>query len=289
MDPVHVAIRVEAAIGEKITQFSSALRRILRPLALRQGDGRMPFHKGQKLPSTSLLPLAISSMTRPRLAQVVKEIEAESLASTPYTCTRRRSSADMLVERIAALRMKFPSEMQRRNGRGVTVQKVLEEVCLPRHIEYLLNGPRGLALATPRAGSLYGTIAAEACANSLKALFRNVRHCILRTAVARVKCFSFVRVLSTYLATQLPAHMRRLPVASNIRALLGELRTDMKFHPRINASVRMSPQKPDLMGKNAKILRKRPSASAPRKRPSASAPRRRPSASTLRKRPASAM
>ena len=42
MDPMHVAIRVEGASGERPTALSRALRRALLPLGLRQSDGHPP-------------------------------------------------------------------------------------------------------------------------------------------------------------------------------------------------------------------------------------------------------
>ena len=75
-DPMHMAIRVEGASGEKVTTLSVMIRRIMVPLGLRVGDGQEPFRKRMRtLPSGSLLPAAVNAMTARRRSKLTQGIE----------------------------------------------------------------------------------------------------------------------------------------------------------------------------------------------------------------------
>ena len=64
-DPLHIALRVERASGNKKTELSRKVRRIMLPLGLHADDGRPVYRKhGRELSSQSLLPNALASMTQ---------------------------------------------------------------------------------------------------------------------------------------------------------------------------------------------------------------------------------
>ena len=194
-------------------------------------------------------------MAEERRQHLVAEVESSEYATTLFQDSTSQSAAHMLAERMVAVFKTFPGEHGRRNGRGTTARAV--------QLEYLLSGPRGLATASDGAGLLYGTTAAEAFANSLKALFRNVRHILLRTAHARTQAYELSWVLSTHMNATLPASvLAGLSPATRTRMLAQDLRHLGELSPVIDVAVRQNQPKADGLPRAARELKRKPASSA---------------------------
>ena len=151
-----------------------------------------------------MLPEARARLSERRRRQIVTEIESDANATTPY-----RSGA-AFVERFAAAVETYPDELKRRR-KGKTVFSIMLNVRLPKNIEHLLHGPRGLAAASPGAGTLNGTVTAEGTAQRLKAAFSSVTQILLRTALSRIRVFAFKHTLLTYIKATVPVAASRKP------------------------------------------------------------------------------
>ena len=142
-DAKHGSFRVQACSGEKetkmTTMFSRVLVRFRWPMS---GSISAPYHKATspRPPAASLLPPAYDNMDEDRARALIKEINAEDYTGKPI-----RDATDF-IDAVAAIAHRFPDDLKRKNHKGRTVWTILKEFCTPVHVEYLLNGPRGLAL-----------------------------------------------------------------------------------------------------------------------------------------------
>ena len=78
------------------------------------------------------------------------------------------------------------AKKKKKNAKRKRVRCIVKEKCAPVNTGYLLNGQRGLEAAGSEVYRLYGSTAANARANSLKAHVINFRGTTLQAAVLRV-------------------------------------------------------------------------------------------------------
>jgi hypothetical protein len=191
-DPIHVVFKIEQASGGKTTQFSRKIRRCLRKLGLRGGDGRPYYRKGFNPGNYPKLAELIANMTDAAAARRRTTIGKEGFIHKPYT------AGQQLLRDIAALAKEFPDELTRKIPKGGTVLSALKKSTEPTQLEYLLNGPRCF-MRNPGIPLTYGTTRNEAFHRQLRSFFRNIIYQSGRNAHMVASIATVAKLLAGYM------------------------------------------------------------------------------------------
>ena len=279
-DPLHIALKVEQASGEKRTPLSNLIRRCIVKFSKGLDDGK-PYYRGQRRRTDSQsLEDAMSSLSDAAAARAMSAIKAEGYPERPYR------NAVSFIKDIASLCHMFPREMGKTTGKKTTVLGSLGYATSPAQLEYLLNLGRFIA-RNPGVQTMYGTTRNEAFHMQLKAFFRNVFIQTERNARAVSSVCTFAKLLAGWARKSLPLTERHQERELLHAALCALTQHPPKIAPKLRLERSANPQVDvDRLPSSAKVLRRRPAAAAamprPRKRPAAA------SDNALRKRPAAA-
>ena len=52
----------------------------------------------------------------------------------PYQSTRQTRAVDRLVDLFAAAYTNFPDQLERKNAKGTTIKKLLQDMCVPMNL-----------------------------------------------------------------------------------------------------------------------------------------------------------
>lgn len=180
-DPIHIALKIEKASGEKVTTFSLLIRKCVFKFRHGHDDGKAYYTKTVKLPRARSLADVAAGMTLRQAKNHRSAIEKDSYKETPY------KSVGQFVQDEAAIVKLLPDAVRRKIEGGTTVRASLEAATAPAQAEYLMNLSRFVA-RNPTLTVPYGTTKNEAFHNQLKGYFREVVHQTRRNAeyVARV-------------------------------------------------------------------------------------------------------
>ena len=145
-----------------------------------------------------MLPAAISSMSQKGAERLRDTIEADGFCDGVIKMTR----VSMCLH-FAALAKTFPAEMARRGKAGKSagrLQGAMENICTPRNLELLLNGPRALARLPAATQQLCsrGWCASTSCegtAAQIMSHFSNARQQYNSHVVMKLAAFSTGRAI----------------------------------------------------------------------------------------------
>jgi hypothetical protein len=253
-DPIHVALKIELASGEKVTAFSLLLRRCLQKFRCGVED-RKPYHRsGHPTPRSVSLATAMSSMTTQKAAAKVKGINNDGYETIPYR------SADSFVQDVAAIAKSYPEELGRRINKKTTVLSSLAYATSGDALQYLMNNSRFVA-RNPEVPFSYGTTRNEAYHKELLAFYRNVFQQTERHARDVAMVATSTKLLAGYLAKcELTAAHRQEVLLRTASSLLSS--SDHACFPQLmdHLAVKNTVVDIGLLPHSAKTSRKRPAA-----------------------------
>jgi hypothetical protein len=251
-DGLHVALKVEQASGEHVTEVSALLRRCL--VKYRQPTSyRGPYYtKATGGHRASTLPAALAAMTDRECTKTIKIIKERSYPERAY------ARPQDLVKDIAAILHKYPTV----KGRKADKTTVLASLTLATNEEglgYLMNNSI-FAAHHPVATSVYGTTRNEAWHLGLKAFYRNVMYQTGRNAQIVAKVATLMKLVVSKIQRDTPsANLREhelLRVA--VATITG---SSGSISPALACTTVRNPQVDySVLSQSAKKLRKRPAA-----------------------------
>ena len=177
-DPIHVALAIEKASGEKCTRLSSMVRRCLLKFRVASPDPSIFYVKGGARLVCPTLQTCMQTMTQRMATRRHSAIMSERYEQQPYATGR-----GFLMD-VAALCKVFPESLKNRLKDG-SVLSSLAHATRPEGLEYLMNFAR-FVQRYPQETVPYGTTRNEAFHRQLKSFFRNIMHQSARNA--RIVC-----------------------------------------------------------------------------------------------------
>ena len=118
-DPIHVALKVEKAFGERKSKLSVRLRACMRKFAHGHDDFQLYFKHDCAVPRVPKLHEVAGPMTQSTAIRRARALDQPDYATTPY-----RRPLDF-VKDVAALTIVHASLMRRRTGKTSTVRSSL--------------------------------------------------------------------------------------------------------------------------------------------------------------------